>query len=64
MPTDDELVRYADVALQVGLVAVDDRRLLVRAHVESVDFVRVLVRRAYELGARGSTCSGPTPVSM
>ncbi len=49
MPTTDELTRYADVALRVGIRDLD-RRLHVRAHVEAVDFVRVLVRRAYELG--------------
>lgn len=50
MPTRDELTRYADLVLRVGLRTSDDRRLLVRAHVESVEFVRVLVARAYELG--------------
>lgn len=51
MPTEHQLAAYADLLLQVGLGPLQDRRVLIRPHVEAVALVRLLVARAYELGA-------------
>lgn len=45
------LIKYADVIIKVGLNVQPGQRVLIRAWVESVDFVRVLTEQAYKAGA-------------
>ncbi len=55
MPTQipaDELSRYADVIVHVGLGLRPGQRLLVRADLQTVDLVRAVARSAYRAGAR------------
>ncbi|NTU81760.1 MAG: aminopeptidase [Chloroflexales bacterium] len=48
----DELSRYADVIVQVGLGLRQGQRLLVRADLQTAALVRAVARSAYRAGAR------------
>jgi aminopeptidase len=48
----DELSRYADVIIQVGLNLQQGQRLLVRADLQTAALVRAVTRSAYRAGAR------------
>ena len=52
MPSEEQLEKYADVVLRVGIGLRDDQDILIDANYEHAPFVSVLARRAYELGAR------------
>lgn len=49
----DKLMRnYADLILQRGLAIEKDQYLVIETTVETVEFLRILTERAYQLGAR------------
>ena len=51
MPSDDQLTKYADVAIKVGMNVAPGDRILIGSYVDAADFTRLLVERAYEAGA-------------
>ncbi|GMA63641.1 aminopeptidase [Alicyclobacillus fastidiosus] len=51
MPNEEQLVRYADVLIQVGLNVQPGQPVSINAPIEAADFVRVLVTRCYHAGA-------------
>ncbi|MBA2941451.1 aminopeptidase [Paenibacillus sp. CGMCC 1.16610] len=48
----DQLVKYASLAIQLGVNVQPGQTLVIFAPLVSVDFVRLLVKRAYEIGAK------------
>lgn len=44
--------KYAILALRTGVNLQEGQALMIRATIESADFVRIVVRKAYELGAK------------
>ena len=51
MPSSDLLVKYADVAIKVGVALQPGDRLLINSPIEARDLTRVIVAQAYEAGA-------------
>lgn len=51
MPSDEQLTKYADVAIRVGMNVEPGDRVLIGSYVDAADFTRLLVERAYEAGA-------------
>lgn len=52
MVNDDVLKKYANLVLKIGVNIQKDQPLLINAPLEGVEFVRHLVKKAYELGAK------------
>lgn len=48
----DDVQRYADVIVRVGLNLQPGQRLLIRAELQTADLVRAVARSAYQAGAR------------
>ncbi|MEC0265763.1 aminopeptidase [Paenibacillus anseongense] len=48
----DQLVKYASLAIQLGVNVQPGQTLVIFAPLVSVDFVRLLVKHAYEIGAK------------
>lgn len=48
----DHLMKYASLAIQLGINVQPGQTLVIFAPLVSVDFVRLLVKRAYEIGAK------------
>lgn len=46
------LEKYADLVLQNGVNIQKDQALVINAPIEGADFTRIMVRKAYELGAK------------
>ncbi|QXE01214.1 aminopeptidase [Terribacillus sp. DMT04] len=51
MPAKEMLEKYADVALRTGVNIQKDQPLFIMAPISGADFVRLIAKRAYELGA-------------
>lgn len=49
---DQNLEKYAELAVRVGVNLQKDQNLLINAAISSADFVRLVVKKAYEAGAR------------
>lgn len=47
-----KLEKYAEVALKVGVNLQKDQTLVINASISSADFVRILTKKAYTLGAK------------
>ena len=52
MANQKNMEKYAELALKTGVNLQPDQPLLVNAPIEGADFTRIVVRKAYELGAR------------
>jgi aminopeptidase len=46
------LEKYAELALKTGVNLKDNQVLMINSSIEGVDFTRILVKKAYELGAK------------
>ena len=44
--------KYAELALKTGVNLQKGQALMIRSTIESADFTRIVVRKAYELGAK------------
>ncbi|AIF67808.1 peptidase M29 [Terribacillus saccharophilus] len=51
MPDKELLEKYAEVALRTGVNIQKDQPLFIMAPIDGADFVRLIAKRAYELGA-------------
>ncbi|MFC4402814.1 aminopeptidase [Gracilibacillus xinjiangensis] len=47
-----QLEKYADLALQTGVNLQEGQGLLLQAPIEAIGFVRIVVKKAYEMGAK------------
>ncbi|WLV24308.1 aminopeptidase [Aciduricibacillus chroicocephali] len=52
MPSKEILEKYAELALVKGVNLQKDQALMINAPIEGADFARIVVRKAYELGAK------------
>lgn len=48
----ENLIKYADVLLQKGINLQENQPVLINGAIENADFVRILVKEAYRLGAK------------
>ncbi len=51
MPTQEQLERYAEVLIRVGLNVQPDQPVVIRSPIETADFARLLMEKSYEAGA-------------
>ncbi|MCP3031045.1 aminopeptidase [Halobacillus sp. A1] len=51
-PSQDQLEKYAELALKTGVNLQNDQRLMINSSVEGAPFTRVVARKAYEMGAK------------
>ncbi|MYL34635.1 aminopeptidase [Pontibacillus yanchengensis] len=51
-PTQQQLEKYADLAIHTGVNLQEGQAIMINAPVESADFVRTVARKAYEAGAK------------
>jgi aminopeptidase len=52
VPLQEDLAKYAELTVKVGLNVQPDQRLVVRSPIEAVDLVRAVSRAAYDVGCR------------
>ncbi|UOQ95190.1 aminopeptidase [Halobacillus shinanisalinarum] len=51
LPSQEQLGKYAELALQTGVNLQKDQKLMINSTVEGAPFTRVIARKAYEMGA-------------
>ncbi|MFC0522085.1 aminopeptidase [Pontibacillus salicampi] len=52
MPTQEQLEKYAELALRTGVNLQENQTLMMNAPVEGVELARIVTRKAYEMGAK------------
>ncbi|KGP92532.1 peptidase M29 [Pontibacillus chungwhensis BH030062] len=51
-PTEQQLQKYADLAIHTGVNLQEGQALVINSSVENAEFVRIVAKRAYEAGAK------------
>ena len=52
MSFQDDLAKYAELTVKVGLNVQSDQRLVINAPIEAIDLTRAVVAAAYDVGRR------------
>ncbi len=51
MPSINQLEKYAELALRTGVNLQKDQKLMINSTIDGADFTRIVVKKAYEMGA-------------